>query len=426
MKIALIYSFNESNWFSCTKIVKNLLYSYELALKGHDIIPMNYNMEDPSFSIIDLVTHLKNEKPEKIVFLDHKPHPLAIFKKLESEIPNYLPEIYVHIFGDFTLNFSAWISSAKYLKGKKVKFFCASDAQVELVQKCLSSKEHSIKKVPFPVLESEFSFKDSSIDIRKKYSLSSDETIFLYTGRLSMQKKVLDLIDVFSSSLENGVIPKNSTLLFAGSFDSLGFIFGNVWEEEGEMFRSYDKKIKSKVQSTQNKIKYIGMIDNSELCDYYNDSNYFISLSTYHDEDYGMSVAEAGSCGTPLILSDWAGFKSFNINENCFSVKTYIGKEEPKIDIDAAKEIFKKLPKVDCKKRERSARDFKVYCSVEAVGKVLKKEIFNESVIFENFNDFMANLSRLNSLNNILFYDDYNKCLNQNYRELYESYYSKD
>ena len=43
----------------------------------------------------------------------------------------------------------------------------------------------------------------------------------------------------------------------------------------------------------------------------YNACDCFVSLSTYHDEDYGMSVIEALSCGLPLVLSDWAGYSGF-------------------------------------------------------------------------------------------------------------------
>ena len=423
MKIALIYSFNESNWFSCTKIVKNLLHSYDIALEGHEIIRVNYNFEDTKFSLSDAVALLGEHKPEKIIFLDHKPHPLELFQKMQSDLGDYSPDIFVHIFGDFTLNFLKWLNSSKYLKGKKLKFFCASDAQKLLVDKCLQVT-NTISKIPFPVSEEEFYFDNSFKSIREKYKASSDDTLFLYTGRLSAQKKIVQLLESFHRALEEKIIPENSKLLLAGSFDSIGFQFGGIWEEEGEYFRTFDRKLKSFPESTQAKIQYIGMVPNLELKDYYNDVDYFVSFSTYHDEDYGMSVAEAGSCGTPLVLTEWAGFKSFFISNQTYKVKTISSDKEPCVDMTDALKTLKSLKKSTEKEREASSKIFNSYCSVNSVAELLKKEIFEELTVFEGFNDFMAKLARLSLQGNILFFDEYNRALNNNYRELYDVYYS--
>jgi hypothetical protein len=37
----------------------------------------------------------------------------------------------------------------------------------------------------------------------------------------------------------------------------------------------------------------------------------FCSPSTYHDEDFGVSAAQAGLSGLKLVLSDWGGHASF-------------------------------------------------------------------------------------------------------------------
>lgn len=43
----------------------------------------------------------------------------------------------------------------------------------------------------------------------------------------------------------------------------------------------------------------------------YNGSDVFVSLSLYHDEDFGYSPLEALSCGTPVVCTNWGGYRDF-------------------------------------------------------------------------------------------------------------------
>ena len=422
MKIALIYSFNESNWFSCTKIVKNLLSAYDEALKDDEIVRLNFNDEDENFTLSGLVSSIIEHNPDKLIFLDHKPHPFNVLKQLFAESPNFSSDIYIHIYGDFTLLFLNWMASEKYLKDRKVKFFCASDAQVGLVEKCLTGD--CVSKVPFPVDSSEFFYKSESKDIRDKYGLPKDSKIYLYTGRLSAQKKISELIEGFDRAITNSTIDKNSYLILAGAFDSIGFSFGGIYEFEGEYYRKWKKTLDSFHPNVQDKIKFVGMVKNSELVDYYNSSDYFVSLSTYHDEDYGMSVAEAGCCGTPLILSDWAGFKSFKFNKTTKVVKTALGIKEPKLILESIGDAFSGLVDIEAEQRKIDSKSFNDYCSVSAVATLLKKELSASLEQFKGFNHFFSTLARLEGLRIKIFYDEHEKELNSNYRELYEVYAS--
>jgi glycosyltransferase involved in cell wall biosynthesis len=422
MKIALIYSFNESNWFSCTKIVTNLLSAYDEALKEDEILRLNYNHEDENFTLSDLVSAIIENNPDKLIFLDHKPHPFHVLKQLFADSPNFNSEICIHIYGDFTLLFLKWMASERYLKDKKVKFFCASDAQVGLVEKCLSGD--CVSKIPFPVDSSEFYYEPKPKDIRDKYGLPKDSKIYLYTGRLSAQKKISELMEGFDRAIISSTIDKNSYLILAGAFDSIGLSFGGIHEFEGEYFRKWKKTLDSFDPKVQDKIKFVGMVKNSDLVDYYNSSNYFVSLSTYHDEDYGMSVAEAGCCGTPLILSDWAGFKSFKFNKTTKVVKTELGLREPNLIVESIDDMFSELVNIKAEQRTFDSKSFNDYCSVSAVATLLKQELSSTPEKFKGFNHFFSTLARLEGLRVKIFYDEHEKELNSNYRELYEVYAS--
>ncbi len=422
MKIALIYSFSESNWFSCTKIVKNLLSAYDEAFKDDEIVRLNYNFEDENFTLSGLVDSIIVHKPDKLIFLDHKPHPLNVLKQLFTQSSNLKTDIYIHVYGDFTLLFRNWLASAKYLKDRRVKFFCASDAQVGLVKKCLNG--HSVYKVPFPVDAKEFYYKTDPKDIREIYNLPKDSRVLLYTGRLSTQKKICELVEGFERALKNSSIDKNTYLVLAGAFDSIGFSFGGIHEFEGEFYRKWKKTLDKCHDDTKQRVKFIGMVKNTDLVDYYNSADYFVSLSTYHDEDYGMSVAEAGCCGSPLLLSDWAGFKSFQINKTTKVVKTFLGRREPEIVEESVDKAFSQLDSFKPESRIKDAKNFNDYCSVTSVAKLLKTELGKDLELFSGFNHFFSTLARLEGLRIKVFFDEDEKTLNSNYRELYDVYAS--
>ena len=427
MKIALLYSYKESNWFSCTKIVKNLLDSYALALKDHKVIKLNYSANLNSSESSSLAETIIKEKPDKLVFLDHLPHPVSLLHLIFKIDSAYSPKIDIHVFGDFTLMFDKWMAVDALLRDKEVKFYCASDAQVELVSKFFEDKDQYIKKVPFPVSTKEFCIKDKYVDIRNELDIPADSTVLLYTGRMSLQKKVVELLEVFSFAIENNKISENTYLLLAGEFDTLGFAFGDVYHHHGEFFRQFDRKLSTLSDKVKSKIKFLGSVKNSKLNDYYNSADIFISLSTYHDEDYGMSVVEAGISGTPLLLSDWAGFKSFKHGEYCELISTKLGRFEPEIDIDEAVTKLEKIVK-NIKKYDSIliAEDFNKYHSVEGVAKLIKKYGEEPTKEFLGFNSFLYRISRVSVLEQHLFYDSNSKSLNQYYYEVYDVYASKN
>jgi glycosyltransferase involved in cell wall biosynthesis len=427
MKIALLYSYKESNWFSCTKIVKNLLDSYALALNEDQVLKLNFSGNLTSSESYQLAEDIIREKPEKLVFLDHLPHPIDILNLVFKIDPNYSPKIDIHIFGDFTLMFDKWMAIDNLLRGKEVKFYCASDAQVELVSKFFEDENHYIKKIPFPVSSKEFFINTNYVDVRKDLGIEKDSTVLLYTGRMSLQKKVIELLEVFSLAIEKNRVPDNTYLLLAGEFDTLGFTFGDVYHHHGEFFRQFDRKLNTLSNKVKSKIKFLGRIKNSNLNDFYNSADVFVSLSTYHDEDYGMSVAEAGISGMPLLLSDWAGFRSFKHGDYCELVSTRLGRFEPELEISEAVDKLEKIVKNSKSYNpDLISKDFNKYNSVEGVAKLIR--IYGHEPVnkFSGFNSFLYKISRVSTMEPHLFYDSNSRSLNDYYYEVYDVYASKN
>jgi hypothetical protein len=121
-KVACIYSFKESSWISCQKIVFNLHKAYQDLGPGYEL--RNFNLSEDSneiHTLESLSTNVYQYSPDIITFLDHKPHPVAFIKELAKFYQGKKkPKIIFHIFGDFTLYFVQWSALETILKDYEV------------------------------------------------------------------------------------------------------------------------------------------------------------------------------------------------------------------------------------------------------------------------------------------------------------------
>jgi glycosyltransferase involved in cell wall biosynthesis len=329
MKLAFIYSFEQSTWKSCQTITKNLKATYKLISPAHTAKDFDLNDRSSSYEILKTAIEITSYSPDVIVILDHKPHPYKmlnqIYKSYVEKRIKKLPQIIIHVFGDFTLYSNEWLKVEKTLKNFSVKFICASDSQVELVRKFLKTKKTGLYKCPFPVDTKEFHFDQNQRETyRKALGLKPSQSMYVYTGRLSLQKKVIELIMDFATYLK--VSNDDAYLFLAGEFDDLGNPFKGVYSKEGGYFQNFIKVYSSLDENARKRIRYIGNLTSDELKTLYSAADVFVSLSVHNDEDYGMSPAEALSSGLPAILTEWAGYKSFNLEKNeCYLIPTSIG-----------------------------------------------------------------------------------------------------
>lgn len=424
MKNALIYAFKESKWFSCTKIVANLLKCYDLILDKESLLRVDYNFENEFYDLTGSVDTVIQNRPDRIIFLDHRPNPSSFINLFFEKTPaNYNPEIVFHIYGDFTIFLRQWLLMESKLKGKRVKFLCASEAQCELVQKCVDQKD-AVFEMPFPVDFEEFNIVSSrKFNLRNSLKIQDEGINLIYTGRFSKNKNIIDLIEIFAEGLDDGSIQKTTHLILAGSFDNVGFIFGNEYYHEGETFRNFDRRFKKIEEKYKKNIHFIGGVPNNLLKEYYLDSDYFVSFSTYHDEDYGMSVAEAGACGCKMILTDWAGYKSFNINKSVHLISTSLSDKGPVFDKNLAKKRLGNLSFNN--ERDEVSNSFHIK-SVDYNLDRLKRILKEKASPFSGFSGFMHKISRRDLMGKKVFFDEVDRKMNKEYKDLYESYVTKN
>lgn len=426
MKIGLVYSFDDSDWFSVNKIVKNLLAAYQSAFQEAQFEHINYSVK---------LTNEENQKNmkealakgvEQVVFLDHRPHPLRALDWLNSD-GSALKEIIIHVFGDFTLTLGDWKRTSAYLKGRKVKFVCASDKQVGLIRKFCKQAE-IVYKCPFPVdakaFQAEF---EQRVLLRAELGIAEDDFIFLYAGRLSFQKNIKELVETFLSLKASGELQARHKLLLAGEFDQIGQAYLQQPQVLGEYFRMVQRVIEQYPQKYQKDVVYLGNVPNRELVHYYNASDAYVSLSTYHDEDYGMAVGEALCSGSPALLSDWAGFSSFRVNDKNYDpqfIPVSLGERRVSLDLELVRDklIAFGNEQYDPAQREKRAAAFKDILSIDACAKMIQ-DIFKEEVApFQGYTDLMSQLGAIAVFRYHLFMNESSKCFNDFYYEVYDVY----
>jgi glycosyltransferase involved in cell wall biosynthesis len=412
-----------SSWVSCQKIVFNLHKSYQLN-KDLELLNFNYSVDQTPLEILQSAQAVAAANPDVIVILDHKPHPLAMLQMILTKMENKKPRIVFHVFGDFTLYYAHWDKLGKLLKGYEVDFIVASDRQKHLIDKFMPENIRA-HVCPFPVDKSEFSFNQSVRKLqRKEWGLTDKDMSFVFTGRLSRQKRTHTLVKSFAEFLEKSKT-EQAHLFIYGASDSIGDQFIGKWEVEGEYFRKVNKAYKSLPEHIQTKIHFMGSVPNAELKGVYQGADMLVNLSVHNDEDYGMSVAEAQCSGLPAILTDWGGLASFHhgeLPEATNYIPVMIGKRAKLIHYQSVITAFEKaFQKGHFQNREFISELALGKFGIEAGHKIVTGILNQTPQPFSAFTPFFDKV-----LKEFLFtaqpYITDSKNINKLYREIYSSY----
>lgn len=423
-KIACVFSFRESTWISCQKIVFNLHKAYE-GILGTQIENFDYGPETWGSEMMKLATKLAEAKPDTIIILDHRPHPYYLLKLVLPKLDQKKkPRIIFHVFGDFTLYYADWNKLSELIKDYPVEFIVASDRQKILIDQFLVRPAES-HVCPFPVKDSDFSFKPEERKLqRKAWGVSETDVVFTFTGRISRQKRTHLLLKCFAEAVHREG-STNSHLFIYGQDDHIGDNFLNIWENENEYFRKVHRIYLELPESTRSRIHFMGNVPNAELRPVYAGADYLVNLSVHNDEDFGMSVAEAQMTGLPAILSDWGGLSSFEhptFPEATRFVSVRIGQKSKVISkeevIAALGSAMKAATQVDRKKLRSLAND---KLSIETGTRTLASILERPSLPFTNFSEFHQMITRRMQLRQPVYLTKEMK-IHPIYRKIYSSY----
>ena len=438
MKLLIIKCAKESNWGSCKVISPNLHRLYEELSLNHEIqwcsISENILKDEIQSSesmIVEIAQKMTNWKPDRIVFIDHLPPHAKIIAFLSLLInKQQIPPIIFHVYGDFTYFSKEWAMLNELLVPHKIKFIVASQAQKKLLNNFfISVKEEAIDVLPFPYNLNEYYFSSEIREnARKQYQLTNDDFVILYSGRISLQKNVDILINAFNQ-LENK--QQKIHLWIVGGFDDVGADFMGIESYHGYMYSKIQKILEKISPDLKNNIKFFGHTNKKKLLEIKCASDMYVSLSTYHDEDFGMSPAEAMATGLPSVLTHWGGYSSFFVEGYYLKfadvdLTEYGLKLNLKPLVDSVYEL--KEQKRSNELRLEQSKIFEKKFSISSNIEVLKNILNSEPIEFLGFNwklDQLSNAQNLNwqksKLNKLL-----TPAINTFYFELYKNYINKE
>lgn len=212
----------------------------------------------------------------------------------------------------------------------------------------LSFPEAQFYKIPYPCF-----INKNRIDKKVKFKEIRD---LVYIGRISEQKNIIDLIQLYFYLREN--IDGQFRLHFFGWEDNLGF--PNMGIKGG----GYLKKILKLVgnHSYGQDIIFHGQVERVEIDDFLNaQPHLFISLSTHSDENFGMAARRSLMIGGVALLSSWGGHLEHkqSFPQQTEYVNVELNEDGPKVDLEDAKIKLVNLLKSDkvviCKNKSASS-----------------------------------------------------------------------
>lgn len=379
--IALIVKEEVSSWKSCQSITSNLEKVYRILFEKDEIVlikvPQNFNR----YNAYNIASEIKLKDIEQIFWLDHKPNAAILLDALDRVYTNVSfekkPKLNIHLFGDFVLDCLGWQQVGVALANWPLHFFVASKKQQELVESFFVSDKKIVSVIPFPVDEKSFYY-DSTEGLRKKFreklSVDENDLVLVYTGRISYQKNIEMLVKTFSTA--QVLFQKKVHLWIIGEWDDILMPYSGKFGPLGSFYAQFNG---TSEKYLNNNIKFLGKLDSKQLLESYNAADMFISLSTYNDEDYGMSPAEAMSCGLPCLLSNWGGYSSFaEYSPKVNLVPVLFGNTRAQVNHDLArKSLIKAVGELPLNSNDRNKASVKAQekISLAGVSKLLATQL---------------------------------------------------
>ncbi|MBC7713612.1 MAG: glycosyltransferase [Rhizobacter sp.] len=404
-KILIIKSSKQSTWGSCKVISPNLVLAYEQNKDFFDIqyfeLPESFIREEineGASHIISLANKIKDFEPDSLVFIDHLPHPVRILNTLAYFIVvRSMPPLVFHMYGDFTYFAKDWANLNTRFKNHPIKFIAASEAQKNLMNFFLNDNKCT-EQYLFPVNENEYFFNPVERALfRNQMNVRPMEPVILYSGRISLQKNVDVLVREFTHIVK--ATKHDVHLWIVGTFDDIGATFMGVKNHDGFMYSKMQKVLSGLDPEVARLVKFLGLQKKGELRKIKAAADMFMSFSLYHDEDYGMSPAEALASGLPTLLTNWGGYYSFASGNkwNCKLVPVEITKYGHKIHTKKIHEFYTDFTQSYINENDRKRwsneflSEFGVVGSAHKLRTILDKD-------FENFTGFHWNLEHFSNL----------------------------
>lgn len=231
-------------------------------------------------SNFDIVARLKKAGVKKIIYHAHyndvNPN-ISAFEKVRYN--------YGYRFIDTNISVSKFIeNNIKSVINKDLEYFVA---------------ENCTKKI-------DLIDNGEKVILANKFSIPTDKTVIMYSGRVTPEKGITQLLNAF----KNLNHLKDICLVVAG---------GAFYSDNNE--NDYVKRLKAIARECENPVIFTGYVEHSEMLKLWQLADFAV-LPTYDvEEAAGLVVIEAMSAGVPVIHTDSGGMSQYTSPEYAVEIK---------------------------------------------------------------------------------------------------------
>ncbi len=303
--------------------------------QGHEVSVLTLNKSFVDKSTLSPQENYKNISIIRIPYIGHKKYPLAfsctrylsgfdiVHVHAVDFFIDYLvltkfmhkKELILHTHGGFF--HTKWAHNFK-----KFYFNTITRSTARGCKKIIASSDHDYRM--FKKINNNIQTVENGVDIVKFKEIKKQVTKnkLLFIGRLSSNKNVEALIETIKELQVSGI-------------DAGLTIIGPDWQG-----LRYGLENKAKKLNIQDKIKFLGAIDEETLMNELASTHLFVSASKY--EGFGISAVEALASGTPCVLNDIESFRKIAENSPACLITDY---NNPKKAAESIREVLGKSPK---------------------------------------------------------------------------------
>lgn len=167
----------------------------------------------------------------------------------------------------------------------------------------VSKKRYTVLRnaVDSGIFNSTFS-NNEILEFRSQFDISEDDFVFLYSGRLSKEKGIMELVQAFKN------MPKRARLLVVGNT-----FFGT------DIKSTFHQELIREAKSIESRILFSGFIPNERMGIVYASANACVFPSIWEDPA-PLTVIEAINCGKAIITTNSGGIPEYVNDKNAMII----------------------------------------------------------------------------------------------------------
>lgn len=230
-----------------------------------------------------------------IILLENHYTEFMIFKWFKN-FEKYKGKIYYHVHNipSGTYGCEEYIKNAKflcvsnYIKKYTLEYFNLNASQLKVLRNAVDSKLFNNDLTNINVNQ-----------LKNKLNIDSNKKIILFTGRLSKEKGIIELISAIEKIKRDDFV-----LLVIGSY----FYDTKVKDE-------FSHNLGNLIENNENKIIFTGYVPYEQISCYYKIADFAV-LPSIWDDPAPLTIIESLQCGLPIITTNSGGIPEYVSKES--------------------------------------------------------------------------------------------------------------